>query len=261
MAPTTLSAHQMQHAGGLAGAMARAGGPSADYMIGRAGGLLLDGLGSHFSADETDANLHMALLVRDTGAPGTDAWPLPPGLPVAGAKNGWANGHFANHPPPGTPATVVAWPYDFPPSLPPRLLPFLPNCYAARRVGDEPRISRHSLVLVAATTLRDGDECFLDYSLDHAASLAAERPPWLSEPPLRGDTLVAFQDSDQAGCASGQDQPPSPLETVKGALGEWRARFEEENGRTATRADLFGDPVAAALFEEFQRLNILEWDE
>jgi hypothetical protein len=86
-------------------------------------GFLLDGLGSGLAADglpTIDPALDAALAIRDAGGgpgPRGDAWELPAGLSVAGSSNGWANGHFANHPPKGKAANVVGWPYDFPPQV------------------------------------------------------------------------------------------------------------------------------------------------
>jgi hypothetical protein len=231
--------------GGYRGVARGAGSP--DYLLGRVGGLLFDGLGSTFDApapgqDGHDPTLHAALTKRDAcaveattaaagaaGAAGAaasseaaavgDAWPLPPGA-VAGARNGWANGHFANHPPKGTSANVVGWPYDFPAQLPPRLRPLLPNAYAGRRADDLPtseaaaaavggvrgglrpvaRVSRHTIVLVAAAALADGDECFLDYGFEHdptSSDAAADSlPAWFHPAKLRGDQVVADDGED-----------------------------------------------------------------
>ena len=272
---------------GYAGVAQATGSP--DYLLGRAGGLLFDGLGSTFDSPapgEKGHNpvLHEALIKRDAqavdvspsnenskeeggGGEGSssegaamvgDAWPLPPGV-LAGAGNGWANGHFANHPPKGTPANVIGWPYDFPPQLPARLRHLLPNCYAGRRADDvddvtlestnggastsqqpRARLCRHSIVLVAATHLRDGDECFLDYGFEHdpvgrassptssgaasssidgkesgstkngdAAADAAPKssaglPAWFHAAKLRGDALVTGDedDNDEGGGSS-----------------------------------------------------------
>jgi hypothetical protein len=48
---------------------------------------------------------------------------------------------------------------------------------------------------------------------------------------------------------------------VKQALAAWRASFARQHGRAPTRADLAADRVAATLFDEFGRLNKLEWSE
>jgi hypothetical protein len=273
--------------GGYAGVAQATGSP--DYLLGRAGGLLFDGLGSTFDSPapgEEGHNpvLHEALIKRDAQAVDVspsndnmkegsgegaamlgDAWPLPPGV-LAGAGNGWANGHFANHPPRGAPANVIGWPYDFPPQLPARLRHLLPNCYAGRRADDlddvaadstngdassspqpRARLCRHSIVLVAATRLRDGDECFLDYGFEHdpightsattsvtssssgseesgavssgddAAAGAPESnatglPAWFHAAKMRGDTLVTSDDDDGEGGESSRSAHDKQLE-------------------------------------------------
>ena len=48
---------------------------------------------------------------------------------------------------------------------------------------------------------------------------------------------------------------------VKQALADWREGFEKEHGRKPNRHDLAADRIAASLFEEFGRLNKLEWNE
>ena len=306
---TVYTAPELALCGGLAAAMASAGNPSGDYMCGRAGGVLVDGLGSGFEVDPVaDPALYAALALRDGddadsssvgcggGGEGAavsergDAWPLPPGLQVAGQPNGWANGHFANHPPRGRSANVVKWPYDFPPQLPARLLPLVPNAYALLRkpadpaMAARPRLSKHTLVLVAAVDLEDGDECFLDYGFGecfdeagHEAELSSsgggggvQRPAWLVPAALRGDVLVdpAVDEEARDGEAGGEGsrgakakKPPCALEVAKGELLAWRAAFEEASGKAPTRNDIAADPVAAGLFAEFSRLSKLEWEE
>ena len=42
-------------------------------------------------------------------------------------------------------------------------------------------------------------------------------------------------------------------------LAKWRAEFTESQGRAPSREDLFADPHASSLFQEFQKITELEW--
>ena len=118
-------------------------------------------------------------------------------------------------------------------------------------------------------------------------------PSWFTPAKFRGDILVTEEDDDdddeddeveggegeaQVAHGSASDgaemkvnpkkkkkkkkkKQASPLEVARSTLLDWRQSFESREGRAATRHDLQADPVAAALFEEFSRLNKLEWAE
>ena len=281
-----------------------------DYMLGRVGGFVIDGLGSGYTLhaselDDRDGGANKAaayrayLEARDAAAP-----PTPPGLAAAGLLgNAWANGHFANHPPRGKTANVVGWPYDFPvANLPERLLPLLPNSYAVRAppatdsmacadsVSHKNALTLcpHTIVLVAAVDLEDGEEAFLDYGFEQAsdgqqqapasspssssssssssdASTSSSVPPWFFPARLRGDVLVTAEDDGALYDDEGRPvpRPLSPRDEAYNALMEWKAAFAAKHpeGKGPGVRDLMGDPQARALFEEFQKHNPLEWDE
>ena len=271
----------------------------ADYMLGRVGGFVVDGLGSGFQLTETelaardadDVAAYLSFLeARDSAAPPT---PLSMSATsfedhartlsasTAGYGNAWANGHFANHPPRGRSANVIGWPYDFPvANLPERLVPLLPNSYAVRAPfrntsglerggGNNLVICPHAIVLVAATDLRDGDEAFLDYGFEQVSSdgggggTGASTSSESSLPswffPARLRGDVLITDN---AADEEIEKSISPRDAAYNALMEWKAEFSAKNGGQAPGfSDLMGDPTAKALFEEFQRHNPLEWDE
>ena len=45
------------------------------------------------------------------------------------------------------------------------------------------------------------------------------------------------------------------IESLQSQLQDWRRNYERETGRKPTRADLFSDPEAKALFQEFSQLT------
>jgi hypothetical protein len=274
---TVYTSQDIEACGGMQGLISKVGISSIDYMKSRAGGILIDALGSCKMIDpDKDPKLHSIIHQRNglsingvdssssqsssTGSKErADGWPMPKGQLVAGAKNGWANAHFANHPPRGSTANVIAWPYDFPPQCPPSLFPYLPNTYAMRSTIDDEvtRLSRHTIVLVAACEMNDGDECFLDYAIDKHddANNNITLPDWYSPPVLRNDKLA--EDSSNI-----EDiKPMTQLDVCKKALQHWKEEFNKVNGRAPNRHDMIKDPVAFALFTEFQRLNTLTWEE
>lgn len=167
-------------------------------------------------------------------------------------RNPLANGHFANHPPAGKPANAVGWPFDFPPTLAPELCAFLPNVFAVRRPSERPRLCPHTICLVAAAEIGDGEEVFLDYGLEMATDNPQGLPPWFAAARFRGDQVP------RPSSAATTDRE-AQLDAAKVALLEWTQRFERDAGRKPNRHELTADPVAAALFAEFARLRDLEW--
>ena len=82
--------------------------------------------------------------------------------------------------------------------------------------------------------------------------------------PIGKDLLQKFQQMEAAEAKQSIDDVLTDEVRAKKAnltaeLGRWRQTFEENHGRKATRNDLFEDPVASKLFEEYQQITLLDW--
>ena len=102
---TVFLAEELRLAGGNASAFKRAGTASPDYLLARAGGMVVDALQSSFDVPDDaapgsdEAELLALITARDAEGQAAAA--------SLGQGNAWANGHFINHPPKDVPANVI----------------------------------------------------------------------------------------------------------------------------------------------------------
>ena len=241
------------------------------YLLGRAGGMILDGASS-LQGRETSGfavendpnglrpeaartgNTHKSML--QTLRERQDSHPSRESAPT---ENPYAFGHKINHPPPGKSANVIGWPYDFELGfLTKEMLPHVPNWHGLTLSGGSTGgyvLSKHAIVLLAAETLKDGDELYLDYGFE----LSQTHPPeWFTPATLRAGDTEAAKTVDWEEYKSDTEKR---IEELQKMLMEWRTKFEETQGRKATREDIMNDNEARHLFSEFGRLRQLEWPE
>lgn len=266
--------HEVRWCGGDRALLDRAGQPTSSHVIGRVGGVLIDGLWSGFEVPVTEYDLSAEAFqealevrmeregvtsdkVRDaaqadlqafceglrSGARRTNA-PVHAGMPErVRALNPLAVGEMINHPPNGSPANVMGWPVDL--DLVGRGNEYIaPNTFALRPEGEQRpgAPSSYTVVMVAAQTLHPGDELYLDYGCELLEP--DEIPVWFAPATLRGD-------------ANAEDPRVAPALAIRDELHAWRRDFENSRGRKPTRHDMFSDEVAAALFETFQKYRKL----
>jgi len=155
------------------------------------------------------------------------------------SQNPHAVGEMVNHPPEGRTANVMGWPVDLDFSKGEAYMRAAPNAYGLRPDGaaSPGAPCPYTVVMVAAETLRPGDELWLDYGCELLE--VDQIPIWFTPAALRGD-------------ANEKDPAANPALAIKDELQAWRTGFETRMGRKPNRQDMFADPVAAGLFETFQ---------
>jgi len=269
--------HEVRWLGGDGPMLERAGQHTSSHVIGRVGGILIDGLwsgiqvpASEFDLDEealsavvakriemenvtsdsvknavrADVEAYCAgLRNRRRTRPKLDV-PDHCGQPEKlRAQNPLAVGEMINHPPEGRPANVMGWPMDLD-IFGKGYEHLAPNTYALRPEGmpGPGAPCPHTVIMVAAHTLRPGDELYLDYGCELLE--LEDIPVWFAPAALRGDAVE-------------KDPAKNPAIAVRDELHAWRQQFEARHGRKPTRHDLASDKVAAALFESFQKYRKL----
>ena len=259
-------AEEVRWGGGFGPLFDLCGVKDLSYLLGRKGGMVIDGAeptdhGPCFRVQDDlnglrpegtaqELHEHVVNQLRDRSINQKRlAEPCP---------NPYALGHKANHPPTGTTANVVGWPFDFSDidATDDDFARFIPNSHALVLDKDDCNIvSRHTIVLIAAEDIACGEELYLDYGFELSSQ---ELPSWFSPATLRkGDaTPIGQEEADEA-----MRQAEEQRRNLQQQLLEWRSAFETEHGRPPTREDMLRDEVAAELFASFQKLSQLDWPE
>lgn len=273
--------HEVRWLGGIGPTLERAGQHTSSHIIGRFGGVRIDGLWSSIEVPRADFDLDEAAFSAaanarveaegvdsDVGrqAVQDDLKAFCAGLiderRIKGATvicpdhggvasqvrsvNPLAVGEMINHPPYGRAANVVGWPVN--------LNIFskgdnwasyaraAPNSYALRPEGSPfPGAPCPYTVVMVTATAVKPGD---ELYLDYGCELLelADIPVWFTPAPLRGNA---------------EEKSTSPAVAIRDELRAWRVQFETHNGRTPTRDDLASDRVASALFETFQKYRKL----
>eukprot|EP00927_Polykrikos_kofoidii_P023331 TRINITY_DN21531_c0_g1_i1.p1 TRINITY_DN21531_c0_g1~~TRINITY_DN21531_c0_g1_i1.p1 ORF type:complete len:447 (+),score=68.95 TRINITY_DN21531_c0_g1_i1:80-1420(+) len=282
---TVYMPHEVRWLGGFGPTLKRAGQHTTTHVIGRVGGVRIDGLWSSLEVPAAEFTLDDAAIeaaVRrleaeydttldaegrqqaysdarafcaDLGGPERrgDAGVLIPDhggdVERLRGQNPLAVGEMVNHPPDGRSANVVGWPIDlnlFGSKGEDRsaYARAAPNTYALRSAGASAPgpPCPYTVAFVAATTLKPGDELYLDYGCELLP--VEDIPVWFAPASLRGNR-------DE------YDPATAPAAAIQAELQEWRATFEKQHHRRPTRHDMLGDPMSAALFETFQKYRKL----
>eukprot|EP00928_Gymnodinium_smaydae_P090841 TRINITY_DN74555_c0_g1_i1.p1 TRINITY_DN74555_c0_g1~~TRINITY_DN74555_c0_g1_i1.p1 ORF type:complete len:495 (+),score=109.38 TRINITY_DN74555_c0_g1_i1:154-1638(+) len=262
--------HEVRWLGGYGPTLERAGQTTSSHVIGRVGGVRIDGLWSSLEvpaaeyqlpdsaamdaavermkingeegqlAARADVEAFCEGLRGRTSSPAPAPVPQHQGLPEEVRRlNPLAVGEMINHPPNGEAANVLGWPVDLDFADAERARA-APNAYALRPEGAAAPGAPcpYTVVMVAARTLRPGDELYLDYGCELLP--VEDIPVWFTPARLHG----------YAG--DGLDTKENPATAIRDELHAWRDEFLRSRGRRANRHDLLADPVAAALFETFQ---------
>jgi len=276
---TVYMPHEVRWLGGYGPTLDRAGQQSTSHIIGRAGGVRIDGLWSGIEVPATeyalddaafDAAVARLEIDHDVGrkAARRDVEEFCAGLtselrslcatvpsPDHGGDphrlrslNPLAVGEMINHPPSGRAANVLGWPVDL--SLfgdgddRVAYARAAPNTYAVRPDGAPAPGAPcpYTVVLVAASPLKAGDELYLDYGCELLP--VEDIPVWFTPAALRGN-------------ANELDSAASPAAAIQAELHAWKDSFEKTHGYKPSRHDLLADRVAAALFQTFQKYRKL----
>eukprot|EP00747_Dinoflagellata_sp_TGD_P209240 gnl/TRDRNA2_/TRDRNA2_82639_c0_seq1.p1 gnl/TRDRNA2_/TRDRNA2_82639_c0~~gnl/TRDRNA2_/TRDRNA2_82639_c0_seq1.p1 ORF type:complete len:468 (-),score=97.38 gnl/TRDRNA2_/TRDRNA2_82639_c0_seq1:58-1434(-) len=281
--------HEVRWLGGQGVILQRAGQPISTHIIGRAGGVIIDGLWSGIEVSSAEisvatgdkATLEAAIDQTDAADEAareaarrdartfcteltSDARGISRGTPVHRGDvqqvrlvNPLAVGEMVNHPPPDRVANVVGWPVDLnlcgdgSSSDRAARARVAPNAFGLRPEGAPAPGAPcpHTVVFVAARPLRPGDELWLDYGCELLD--VEDIPLWFTPAKLRGDV-----EADGLG-----DPAASQAATIQAELHKWRSVFEATHGRKPNRNDLMADRVAAELFKAFQKARKKQLDD
>lgn len=267
--------HEVRWFGGIGALLGRAGQDTSSHVIGRVGGVRIDGLWSGIEVpaaeyqlddDALDAIVERLEIPNEVGRAaarddvrqfreellssrrpsGSEAEVLAPihgGTPSHVRRlNPLAVGEMINHPPTDKTANVLGWPVDLNLSRD-EYARVAPNSYALRPEGAPAPGAPcpFTVVMVAAKTLKPGDELWLDYGCELLP--VEDIPVWFTPASLRKELL------EGAGSSAAAE--------VLAELHAWRESFAAAHGRKATRHDLLADPAASALFHTFQKYRKL----